>query len=126
MISVVLKMPLAVPALPCTTYAMKREPTDFERRVYAYISRVPRGRVTTYAAVGRGIGCASAQAIGQALRRNPFAPEVPCHRVVRSDLSLGGYSGQMEGAELRRKIELLESEGVEVRDGFVGGASVWP
>ena len=105
---------------------MKREPTDFERRVYEHISRVPRGRVTTYAAVGRGIGCRSAQAIGQALRRNPFAPEVPCHRVVRSDLSLGGYSGHTEGAELRRKIELLEGEGVEVRDGFVAGASVWP
>jgi methylated-DNA-[protein]-cysteine S-methyltransferase len=123
---VFLKKALALAAFPRTSFAMKREPTEFERRVYEFISRVPRGRVTTYAAVGRGVGCGSAQAIGQALRRNPFAPRVPCHRVVRSDLGLGGYSGKTGGAELRRKIELLVSEGVAIHDGCVDRASLWP
>ena len=52
----------------------------------------------------------SAQAVGQALRRNPFAPDVPCHRVVAADGSLGGYNGAREGAELERKRQLLENE----------------
>lgn len=50
------------------------------------------------------------------MRRNPFAPEVPCHRVLNAKLELNGYQGQTEGEGLRRKRELLESEGVPVGD----------
>mmetsp|Transcript_64385 Transcript_64385/g.152320 ORF Transcript_64385/g.152320 Transcript_64385/m.152320 type:complete len:90 (+) Transcript_64385:186-455(+) len=52
------------------------------------------------------------QAVGQALRRNPFAPVVPCHRVVSSDLALHGFSGSTDCAQLDRKRKLLEDEGV--------------
>jgi len=73
---------------------------------------VPEGKVTTYGRLGRFLGCGSAQAIGQALRRNPFAPEVPCHRVVRGDRSIGGFAGETEGTEIARKVRMLKSEGV--------------
>ena len=89
-----------------------RPPTAFETRVYEATRRIPKGKVTTYGLLGREIGCGSAQAIGQALRRNPFAPEVPCHRVVRGDRTIGGFSGEVQGAKIRKKIRLLEGEGV--------------
>jgi methylated-DNA-[protein]-cysteine S-methyltransferase len=91
---------------------MKREPTAFELRVYETVKRIPRGKVSTYAWVAKKLECGSSQAIGQALKRNPFAPEVPCHRVVSSALSLGGFYGQREGEELKRKRRMLEEEGV--------------
>ena len=86
--------------------------TDFQRRVYGAVSRIPRGSVATYGQVARVIGCGSARAVGQALRRNPFAPRVPCHRVIRADLTIGGFSGETAGREIERKLALLESEGV--------------
>ena len=88
------------------------QPTPFQQRVYAALRQVPRGRVTTYGRLAGHLGCASAQAVGQALRRNPFAPAVPCHRVIAADLTLGGFCGHREGAELRRKTRLLAEEGV--------------
>ena len=91
----------------------KREPTQFERRVYAALGEVPPGRVTTYGALARRIGTGSARAVGQALRRNPFAPEVPCHRVIASDGKIGGYAGKTDGEKLDRKRRLLAAEGVE-------------
>ncbi|MEJ6571245.1 MAG: MGMT family protein [Akkermansiaceae bacterium] len=91
---------------------MKRSPTDFEQRVYDLVSNVPAGKVVTYAAMARELECGSAQAIGQALKRNPFAPKVPCHRVIKTDLTIGGYAGKTDGAKLKRKLSLLRGEGV--------------
>jgi len=73
---------------------------------------IPPGRVSTYGALALHIGCASPRAVGQALRRNPFAPEVPCHRVIASDLTPGGFAGQRHGLELDRKLAILAAEGV--------------
>lgn len=91
--------------------------TTFQREVYAATMRVPMGKVTTYALLARAIGCASPRAVGQALRRNPFAPKVPCHRVIASDLGIGGFNGRRAGPEVERKMRLLESEGVPLRNG---------
>lgn len=88
--------------------------TSFQQRVYDATSQVPCGKVTTYGLIAKHIGCGSPRAVGQALRRNPFAPVVPCHRVVASDLSLGGFGGQTRGENMRKKIELLETEGVRI------------
>ncbi len=66
--------------------------TDFQKRVYSVLKLIPRGKVTTYKILGDFIGCRSAQAIGQALTRNPDAPWVPCHRVIRTDGTIGGYA----------------------------------
>jgi methylated-DNA-[protein]-cysteine S-methyltransferase len=93
---------------------MEREPTAFELKVYDAVRMIPRGKVSTYALVAKAIGCRSNQAIGQALKRNPFAPEMPCHRVISTTLRIGGFSGQREGAEIDRKRGLLVKEGVKV------------
>ena len=71
---------------------------------------VPAGSTITYGELARRIGCRSAQAVGQALKRNPFAPHVPCHRVVAADGSIGGYFGEREGEMIERKRKLLEKE----------------
>lgn len=84
--------------------------TPFQRRVYLALLEVPCGQTITYGELGRRIGCRSAQAIGQALRRNPFAPDVPCHRVVAADGSLCGFNGQRSGEAIDRKRRLLEAE----------------
>ena len=93
-----------------------REPTAFETRVYDATRLIPKGFVSTYAIIGKIIGCRSAQAIGQALSRCPFGPEVPCHRVIRSDLTLGGFGSQLDGPEMIRKTRLLATEGIKFKD----------
>lgn len=87
-----------------------RDITEFQRKVYLELLKIPRGQTISYGELAARVGCRSAQAIGQALRRNPFAPEVPCHRVVSANGSLGGYCGCTEGPMLDRKRSLLESE----------------
>ena len=78
----------------------------FQQAVYRATSRIPRGQTRSYQWVAQAIGRPkAARAVGRALRDNPFAPRVPCHRVIRSDGSLGGFAG---GA--LRKRRLLEAE----------------
>jgi methylated-DNA-[protein]-cysteine S-methyltransferase len=98
---------------------MVRKTTAFEQKVYDAISSIPAGRVSTYSLVGKAIGCQSAQAIGQALKRNPFAPKVPCHRVISSSFAIGGYSGATSGEKIKRKLKLLASEGVRFENGVL-------
>ena len=90
--------------------------TEFQRRVYDAVARIPRGRVTTYGRLAERLGCGSPRAVGQALRRNPFAPRVPCHRVIASDLSPGGFQGSRNGKPLERKTALLAAEGVTFKN----------
>lgn len=90
--------------------------TPFQRRVYEAVKEIPRGYVTTYKILARYITCRSCRAVGQALRRNPFAPHVPCHRVIASDLTPGGFSGKRTGAPIRRKLKLLAAEGVKFKN----------
>mmetsp|Transcript_10134 Transcript_10134/g.22522 ORF Transcript_10134/g.22522 Transcript_10134/m.22522 type:complete len:136 (-) Transcript_10134:279-686(-) len=94
---------------PASTF----RPTEFQQRLYAACKRIPKGKVTTYGALAKALG-SSARAVGQGMRRNPFAPVVPCHRVIASDLELGGFSGQWgnESAEVCRKRSMLADEGV--------------
>lgn len=83
--------------------------TAFQRRVYLALLDVEPGQTVTYSELAAMIGCRSARAVGQALRRNPFAPDVPCHRVVAKH-GLGGYFGQTDGEMLERKRRLLREE----------------
>lgn len=87
--------------------------TDFQRRVYIELLNVPRGETISYGELARRIGCGSAQAVGQALRRNPFAPDVPCHRVIAHDGAIGGFDGQRTGEKIEKKKNLLAKEGVQ-------------
>ena len=80
--------------------------TGFERQVYAAVKKIPRGEVRTYGWVAQRIGRPlAARAVGNALHKNPFAPVVPCHRVVAKN-GLGGFAGGRE-----KKKRLLRSEG---------------
>lgn len=90
-----------------------KEITPFQRRVYLALLKVKKGETITYGELARRIGCRSAQAVGQALKRNPFAPLVPCHRVVAKE-GIGGFHGERQGEMIAKKKHLLEQEGVVV------------
>lgn len=108
-------------------YSQKSQLTSFQRRVYNALLKIPRGKVTTYKILARYLKCRSCQAVGQALRRNPFAPKVPCHRVIASNLSLGGFSatgglacngqGYRKRKNIKRKLQLLADEGLKFENG---------
>jgi methylated-DNA-[protein]-cysteine S-methyltransferase len=92
-----------------------REGMSFCEKVWAVTARVPKGKVTTYACIARALGGNAYRAVGQALNRNPYAPAVPCHRVVGSNGALTGFAGG-----LAKKRRMLEEEGVAVEKGRVG------
>ena len=81
--------------------------TDFQRRVWQALLEIPYGQTTTYGELARRIGCRSAQAVGQAVGRNPIAIIVPCHRVIGSDGSLTGYA---YGREKKQYLLQLEKQ----------------
>lgn len=87
---------------------------NFNTRCYELISRIPAGRVTTYKNVAQALNCKAYRAVGNAMNKNPFAPRVPCHRVVSSDGSLGGYA---LGA--KAKITILKEENISVKAGKI-------
>lgn len=89
--------------------------TKFQFEVYKLLLKIPEGKVTTYKELAHTVKCNSAQAIGQALRKNPFAPLVPCHRVVKTDRTLGGFSGSIKNNTVERKMKLLKTEGVKFK-----------
>lgn len=79
--------------------------TDFQRRVWQALLDIPYGQNTTYGELARRIGCRSAQAVGQAVGKNPIAIIVPCHRVIGSDGSLTGYAYGLEKKQYLLKLE---------------------
>ena len=97
---------------------MKGKQSRFSDSVYKLTSSIPKGKVTTYGALAKALGSPRAgRATGNALGANPNPIDVvPCHRVVRSDGTIGGYSGR---GGSRTKERLLEKEGVVVVEGRV-------
>lgn len=98
--------------------------TSFEKRVYQVVRKIPRGKVRAYKEVARIIGHPRAyRAVGNALNKAPgtyparhstVLGGVPCHRVIKSDGSIGGYAGGT-----KKKITLLKEEGVEIKNSNV-------
>ena len=84
----------------------------FQQKVWALTTRVPAGRVTTYGRIAAALGSKGSRAVGNALNRNPYAPGVPCHRVVGHNGALTGYAGG-----LPKKEQLLAEEGVPCAKG---------
>ncbi|TDZ17660.1 Methylated-DNA--protein-cysteine methyltransferase [Colletotrichum orbiculare MAFF 240422] len=125
------RTPLAVPTRDITTITVpdrenmrqqldrieRSNRTQFEKRVWTALCQVPKGHVTTYAILAAHLK-SSPRAVGNALRRNPFAPEVPCHRVVATGGALGGFKGKWprngEGVTLDEKRSLLRKEGIKI------------
>ncbi|KAK8025536.1 hypothetical protein PG990_003359 [Apiospora arundinis] len=92
--------------------------TPFEKRVLTALCQIPAGHVSTYGLLSAHLQ-SSPRAVGGALRRNPFAPQVPCHRVVATGGSLGGFKGKWvtgdgEGITIDEKKKLLRAEGVKI------------
>lgn len=88
---------------------------SFNEKVYDLLKQVPKGRVTTYKALAQALGTRAYQAVGQAMRNNPYAPEVPCHRVVSSSGKIGGFKGKIKGKAIKEKKAMLKNEGVEIK-----------
>lgn len=87
---------------------------SFNDRCYSVLLKVPSGKVTTYKEIARKLKSKGYRAVGNAMNKNQNAPKVPCHRVVCSDGKLGGYA-----FGIKRKIQILKKEGVEVKNGKV-------
>ena len=86
--------------------------TYFQLKVWNYLKTIPKGKVKTYKEVAIGIKMPkAARAVANACAKNPYAPKIPCHRVIRSDGGLGGYSGR---GGIREKIRLLRSEKIKI------------
>ena len=92
---------------------MNLKGTEFQLKVWNYLKKIPKGKVKTYSDVAKAIGKPLAvRAVANAIGKNPYPPKIPCHRVIRSDGSLGGYSGK---GGTRQKRHLLRSEKVFIK-----------
>ena len=86
--------------------------TKFQVKVWNYLIKIPRGQVKTYKQVAKAINRPkAARAVANACAKNPYAPKVPCHRVIRSDGTLGGFSSP-GGTKTKKKI--LKKEGFSI------------
>ena len=91
---------------------MKLKGTKFQLKVWNFLKKIPKGTVKTYSEVAKTIRKPLAiRAVANAIAKNPYPIQIPCHRVIRSDGSLGGYSG--EGG-VKKKKNLLKKEGIIV------------
>jgi len=103
--------------------------TPFQKRVLTLLCQVPRGQYTTYGAMAKHLS-SSARAVGNALRNNPFAPDVPCHRVLATGGGLGGFGGCWgrkgeAGVNDQKKLKLLRAEGVRFDGKGKVAGSLW-
>ena len=84
--------------------------TKFQLIVWKYLKTIPKGQTRTYKEVAKAIKRPlSYRAVANAIAKNPYSPLIPCHRVIKSDGSVGGYSGK---GDVKTKVKLLKSEGI--------------
>ena len=89
---------------------MKLKGTVFQLKVWNYLKKIPRGKVITYLDLAKAIKMPkAARAVANAVGKNPYPPKIPCHRVIRSDGKLGGYSAP---GGIKTKKKLLKMEGI--------------
>ena len=87
---------------------MNLKGTKFQLKVWNYLRKIPKGKVKSYLDVAKAIGKPKAfRAVANAVGKNPYPPLIPCHRVIRSDGSLGGYSGK-GGIKEKKRLLLKE------------------
>ena len=92
---------------------MNLKGTEFQLKVWNHLKKIPKGKVKTYMDVAKAIGKPLAvSAVANAIGKNPYPPKIPCQRVIRSDGSLGGYSGK---GGIKQKRRLLRSEKVFIK-----------
>lgn len=86
----------------------------FYEKCYQLLKKVPKGKITTYKEIAKALNSKAYRAVGSAMNKNPYAPKVPCHRVVNSNGDIGNYA-----YGVKEKIKILESEGIEIKKGKV-------
>ena len=92
---------------------MNLKGTKFQLKVWKYLRKIPKGKVKTYLEVAKAIGKPRAfRAVANAVGKNPYPLKIPCHRVIRSDGTLGGYSGK---GGILKKRQLLKFEKVLIK-----------
>jgi len=92
---------------------MNLKGTRFQLKVWNYLKKIPKGKVKSYTDVAKAIGKPLAvRAVANAIGKNPYPPKIPCHRVIRSDGSLGGYSGK---GGIQQKRLLLRYEKIFIK-----------
>ena len=90
--------------------------SKFQVKVWKEIKKIPKGKITTYKQIAKKIGCSRAsRAVANACGKNPYPPLIPCHRVVKSDYTIGGYSGI---GGIKAKIKLLKKEKIDINQLF--------
>ena len=82
---------------------------SFSQQCYNLLKQVPKGKVTTYQAIAKALKSKAFRAVGTAMKNNPNAPIVPCHRVINSNGNIGNYNLGQD-----KKIHLLKKEGIEI------------
>ena len=91
---------------------MKFNGTKFQIKVWKYLLTIPKGQTRTYLEVAKALKMPNAvRAVANAVGKNPYPPKIPCHRVIRTDGSLGGYSGK---GGIKTKLRLLRSEKIDI------------
>ena len=89
---------------------------NFNKRCYEKLILIPEGMISTYAELAKSLDSKAYRAVGNAMSNNPHPISVPCHRIIRSDGSLGGYA-----LGINKKIQLLNAEGVIIKNNQVVG-----
>jgi len=99
--------------------------STYQQAILRILAEVPKGKVTTYGDLAKELSRRdkrfspyASRAVGTTMKNNPCAPQVPCHRVIKSDGNIGNFRGGAEGA-VEEKISMLRDEGVEVVDGKI-------
>ena len=87
---------------------------NFYEKIYSELRKVPKGKITTYKELAKAVNSKAYRAVGTAMNKNPYAPKVPCHRVVNSDGKVGKFA-----SGTKKKIEILKREGIPIKNGRV-------
>ena len=93
---------------------MNNKNNNFDNKCYQKLTQIPEGMVSTYAEIAKSLNTKAYRAVGNAMAKNPNSISIPCHRIVKSDGTIGGYA-----LGTNKKIELLKNEGILIKDGKV-------
>ncbi|MBT4576746.1 MGMT family protein [Candidatus Woesearchaeota archaeon] len=84
---------------------------NFQEKCYKVLKTVPKGKITTYKEIAKALNSKAYRAVGTAMNKNPYAPKVPCHRVINSNGNVGNFD-----SGTKNKIKLLKKEGIEIKN----------
>ncbi len=84
---------------------------NFNEKCYQVLKTVPKGKITTYKEIAQALNSKAYRAVGTAMNKNPYAPKVPCHRVINSNGNVGNFA-----SGTKNKIKLLKKEGIEIKN----------